>query len=181
MEENNRQGIVFLVPNLRRFARCLLRNEFDADDLVFTVIEGAAVKGEPNDPDIDARLHFYKSVFRRFSTLLGSDTFEQNVIVWDFGLGGTGSRRSSKYPIAAKNLNNAFYSLELDYRSVLACVIVEGMTYAEAGAVLGLPVKEIESRLVVGRRRLLFLAAAMAKNSTNGSTSVGDEDLMEGC
>ncbi len=59
-----------------------------------------------------------------------------------------------------RRLRRALDGLDERYRSVIELAGVQGLSYAEVGAALGLPVKTVETRLYRARRRLRERLAA---------------------
>ena len=59
-----------------------------------------------------------------------------------------------------RRLREAMDGLEEHYRSVMELAGVQGLSYAEVGAALGLPVKTVETRLYRARRQLRERLAA---------------------
>jgi len=61
-----------------------------------------------------------------------------------------------------RRLRRAIDGLDERYRSVIELAGVQGMSYAEVGAALGLPVKTVETRLYRARRQLRERLAAQS-------------------
>jgi RNA polymerase sigma-70 factor, ECF subfamily len=147
------EQVVALLPRLRRFARSLSRNQHDADDLVQLAVEralrgaqqfheGASVAswlfGIMKNAWIDAcRAHA-----RRGEVPLPEDSGEHpavspvdtNANLW--------------------SVSEAMSKLPEDQRLAIALVLVEGMSYKEAAAVLEIPIGTLTSRLARGRSAL---------------------------
>ena len=152
------EGVVALLPRLRRFARALSGNQHDADDLTQAAVEralrgaqqfraGASLAswlfGIMKNAWIDDR----RARSRRGEVALPEDSGEHPAVSpvdTDFGLWSV-SEAMSKRPE--------------DQRLAVALVLVEGMSYKEAAAVLEIPIGTLTSRLARGRSAL---AAALA-------------------
>ncbi len=63
---------------------------------------------------------------------------------------------SDEIPLALghTDMGVAFMTLEPDLRAVMACTALDGLTNAEAGALLGVPVGTVKSRLSRARQQL---------------------------
>jgi RNA polymerase sigma-70 factor (ECF subfamily) len=152
------ERIVGLLPRLRRFARAMSHNQHDADDLVQAAVERA----------LRARDQFREGA---------------NLASWMFGimknawidLQRTRGRRgevalpedSGEHPAVSPvdtntslwAVSEAMNKLPEDQRLAIALVLVEGMSYKEAAAVLEIPIGTLTSRLARGRTAL---AAALS-------------------
>lgn len=153
--------LVALLPRLRRFARSLSRNQHDADDLVQLAMERA---------------------------LRGLDQFREgaNLASWLFGIvknawidtcRARGRRQevalpedSGEHPAVSAgdtdaelwSVSEAMSKLPEEQRLAVALVLVEGMSYKEAAAVLEIPIGTLTSRLARGRSALAAALSAEA-------------------
>ena len=153
--------LVALLPRLRRFARSLSRNQHDADDLVQVGVERA---------------------------LRSLDQFREgaNLASWLFGImknawidscRARGRRAevelpddSGQHPAVTPgdtdaglwSVSEAMSKLPEEQRLAVALVLVEGMSYKEAAALLEIPVGTLTSRLARGRTAL---AAALQEGT----------------
>jgi RNA polymerase sigma factor (sigma-70 family) len=145
--------LVASLPRLRRFARSLSRNQHDADDLVQVAVERALrgaqqfreganlaswLFGIMKNAWIDAR----RSQVRRAEVPLPEDSGEHPVV-------SPADTDASLWPVSA-----AMSKLPEDQRLAIALVLVEGMSYKEAAAVLEIPIGTLTSRLARGRSAL---------------------------
>ena len=145
--------IVALLPRLRRFARTLSRTQHDADDLVQTAIERAWrnlgqyrpgsslaswVFGIMKNAWIDNR----RSRGRRGEVPLPEDSGQHPAVT----------------PMDANtslwSVSEAMDKLPEEQRLAVALVLVEGMSYKDAAAVLDVPIGTLTSRLARGRTAL---------------------------
>jgi RNA polymerase sigma-70 factor, ECF subfamily len=151
--EDLRDRIIEVLPRLRRFARSLARNPQDADDLVQIAAERALARADQLRP-------------------------EHSVASWLFGIlrnawideGRSRRRRESLLqpeelaervgdPAAGSDpellcLQDALTRLPEDQRLAVALVLVEGLSYKEAAAIMSVPVGTLTSRLARGREAL---------------------------
>jgi len=147
------EGIVGLLPRLRRFARSLSRNQHDADDLVQLVVEralrnreqfraGASFAGWMFGIMKNAWIDDRRARGRRAEVALPEDTGEHPAVSPD----------DSNTNLWA--VSEALNQLPEEQRLAVALVLVEGMSYKEAAAVLEIPIGTLTSRLARGRTAL---------------------------
>jgi len=145
--------IVDILPRLRRFARSLSRNQHDADDLTQLVVERAL----RNRDQFRAGANFPAWMFgimknawiddrrartRRGEVALPEDSGEHPAITPDETDGTLWA------------VSEAMEKLPEEQRLAVALVLVEGMAYKEAAAVLEIPMGTLTSRLARGRMAL---------------------------
>jgi len=145
------EGIVGLLPRLRRFARSLSRNQHDADDLVQLVVEralrnreqfraGASFAGWMFGIMKNAWIDDRRARGRRAEVALPEDTGEHPAVIDD---------NANLWAVS-----EALNQLPEEQRLAVALVLVEGMSYKEAAAVLEIPIGTLTSRLARGRTAL---------------------------
>lgn len=157
-------GIVELLPRLRRFARNMTRDTADADDLVQTAIERALVaRGQwQADSRLDAWMYrivrncWIDEARRRGRQATRHAPPEAGERV------GVDPLPALEVRFERAALAYALWQLPDEQREAVALVLVEGLSYADAAAALDLPVGTLTSRLGRGRAALLahFGAAA---------------------
>lgn len=161
-----RQTLPAVLPRLRRFARTLLRDAADADDLTQIALERAlarAAQWRPPAAGADAQ------------------TVETAVRSWMFGIiknawidERRAAQRKRQLFTAAEDapepadhshvtqelrlsIDAAMQQLPEDQQLAVSLVLVEGMAYAEAAQILEIPVGTLTSRLSRGREALATL------------------------
>ena len=148
-----RHGLTELLPRLRRLARALAGQAADADDLVQVAVERALRHADQWRPD--ARLDSWVFGILRNAWLdeLRSRTRRAHVFVPEEAgehVGEAGvERHSDAMAVAA-----AMARLPDEQREVVALVLVEGMSYREASALIGVPMGTVTSRLARARAAL---------------------------
>jgi RNA polymerase sigma-70 factor (ECF subfamily) len=153
------EQIVELLPRLRRFARALARNAHDADDLVQIAVERALSRSRQLREDAplanwlfgilrNAWLDEARARARRDRLFAGQDLGEQ------VAAADTHSDLES--------LQQGLAQLPSEQREVIALVLVEGLSYREAAAVLEVPMGTVTSRLARGREALQRLLGSEA-------------------
>jgi RNA polymerase sigma-70 factor (ECF subfamily) len=148
-----RQGLTELLPRLRRLARALTGHVADADDLVQVALERALEHADQWRPE--ARLDTWvfgivRNAWR--DEMRARGRWQQVLAPEEAGVAvGVASveRHAEALSIAA-----AMAQLPEEQREVLALVLVEGLSYAEAAQALDVPVGTVTSRLARGRAAL---------------------------
>ena len=162
------RGLIDLLPRLRRFARALVRDSADADDLVQTSVERALQRRDQWRPG--TRLDSWMFTLMRHAWVdeTRSRTRRRRVfsppeagehVAGDDA--GTIERR-----LHAREVEAAMARLPEDQRLAVALVLVEGLSYREAADVLGTPIGTLTSRLVRGRQALM---AVLGEDAVPGS------------
>ena len=147
------ERLVALLPRLRRFARSLSRNQHDADDLVQAAVEKALrnleqfraganlaswMFGIMKNAWIDDR----RARGRRAEVALPEDSGEHPAVT------------PADTNVGLWSVSEAMDKLPEDQRLAVALVLVEGMSYKEAAAVLEIPIGTLTRRLARGRTAL---------------------------
>jgi RNA polymerase sigma factor (sigma-70 family) len=156
MTQEEEDLIELEIPSLRRYARALVHDPGEADDLVQDCLErvlsrwGQKRSGEPLRPWLFSIMHnhFVDQMRRKMrrGTMVALDDAPLPL------------RPRQEDDLAARDLLRLLQNLPSDYRSVLLLVGVEEFSYAEAARILGCPEGTVMSRLHRGRalfRRLL--------------------------
>ena len=146
--------LIALLPRLRRFARALTRDGTDADDLVQTAVERALNRRDQWTTNTNLASWMYTLMKNawidetrargRRSAVMSPP--EQGKRVADAGAAD---------PLARTAVARAMATLPDDQRLAVALVLVEGLSYAEASVVMGVPAGTLTSRLVRGRMALM--------------------------
>jgi RNA polymerase sigma-70 factor (ECF subfamily) len=160
MDLRTRSEMLAALPRLRRFARGLVGNQHEADDLVQTACERAIRHFDGWEPG--ARLDSWMFrvlqtawIDRRRAQRVRNDYVETIAAVTNPVVGGEAQALAS---LTLGMVDAAMQLLPESQRAVLLLVCVEQLSYAEAAEVLGVPVGTVMSRLARGRlalRRLI--------------------------
>lgn len=148
-----------LLPRLRRFAGALARTAADADDLAQGAVERALRSQDQWQPGtrFDAWLFritrnlWIDTVRARGRAARHLAPEEAGLTVGIHPLADLEAR--SELAVLLQALNQ----LPDEQREVIALVTIEGLGYAEAAAVLDLPIGTVSSRMLRGRQALLVL------------------------
>ncbi|HYE44958.1 MAG TPA: RNA polymerase sigma factor [Caulobacter sp.] len=151
------RGIVELLPRLRRFARALAGHPADADDLCQIAVERALARREQWVPGTrldnwvmrivkNAWIDEARSRTRKGRLFEGPEAGER---VADGAVAAPAVRDD------AMAVSQAMARLPDDQRLAVALVLVEGLSYAEAGEVMETPPGTVASRVARGRMALM--------------------------
>jgi RNA polymerase sigma-70 factor (ECF subfamily) len=156
--ESVHDELVALLPRLRRFARNLTRNPQDADDVVQIALERALKKLDQwrSDARLDswmfkivrnAWIDEVRSRGRRDRIFLPAEAGEH--------VGDATVDREAEL----MSVQSAMARLPEEQRTAVSLVLVEGLPYKEAAAVLDSPIGTLTSRLARGREALQAMLA----------------------
>jgi RNA polymerase sigma-70 factor (ECF subfamily) len=169
-DENRRAALVDALPRLRRFARSLVGNRHDADDLVQATVERALERGMPKEEDVpkwlfrvcknlwidELRAGAVRAAAARRPELAEEPTVSGEAVA----IG----------ELTLREVDRAMASLPDEQRLVLSLVAVEGMAYREAAEILDVPIGTVMSRL--SRARAVLAARFAELETPNDSESV---------
>lgn len=157
--EGFEDGLIALLPRLRRFAHGLSGNAADADDLAQIAVERALRARSQWQPGTrldswlyritrNAWIDTARARGRQAKVMLPAEAGEQV---------GEDPRPGLEAKLDLATIMRAMTRLPDEQREVIALVLIEGLGYREAAAVLDIPVGTLSSRLVRGRTALLAL------------------------
>nr|WP_306673724.1 sigma-70 family RNA polymerase sigma factor [Tahibacter caeni] len=140
------------MPRLHRFARSLAGDD-GADDLLQSALERALRRWDSRREEGDLQAWLFAIVYRRFVDEYQRAARWQRVRAL-FGLQQETAAPSAERIHGSRALLAEFRRLPHEQRALLLLISVEGLSYAEAAAALGLPVGTVMSRLSRARERL---------------------------
>ena len=155
------EQIVQLLPRLRRFARSLVNNVQDADDLVQLAIERALSRSEQLRPDAQLSSWMFGILRNAWIDESRSRGRRSRVFVPE-ELGENVADPTASGQADALSVQDAMGRLPIEQREVVGLVLVEGLSYKEAAEIIGVPVGTITSRLARGRDSLQSMLGALA-------------------
>jgi RNA polymerase sigma-70 factor (ECF subfamily) len=154
--------IAALLPRLRRFARSIVYNRDDADDLVQIAVErglGRSAQWEPGTRLDSWMFRIMKNAWidevrsrMRRDALFAPEEAGEHV--------GDGFAEAHQQRMA---IEKAVSMLSDEHRMVIALVLVDGLPYKEAAEVLEIPMGTLTSRLVRARAALQELLSDQAR------------------
>ena len=155
MNREFEDGVLALLPRLRRFAVSLSRDAADGDDLCQMTIERAL-----NARDQWTRGSRLDSWMYRIMRNIGVDEVRararrgQTFVTEDAGL-EVGAPGDQETRVELSNVDRAMARLPDEQREAIALVMVEGFAYKEAAEIMGCPIGTLTSRLIRGREALM--------------------------
>ncbi|NIX75861.1 sigma-70 family RNA polymerase sigma factor [Microvirga sp. c23x22] len=150
-----------LVPALRRYARALMRDRSDADDLVQDCLERAIGRWYQRRNEEDPRAWMFTILHNLAMTRLRRQVQRPaHVSIEDVDEASLSCTAPQEDRLRYRDLLSALTELPEEQRTVLLLVTVEDLSYADAAQVLDIPIGTIMSRLSRARERLTRLMSA---------------------
>lgn len=149
--------LIVLLPRLRRFARSLTPQAADADDLCQAAVERALKSRDQWQPGTRLDSWMYRIVRNLWiDTKRVSMRRGPHDVIDDAALQvADDSHARMEGQMALNDVDRAMDRLPNEQREAIALVLVEGLAYKEAAAVLDIPMGTLTSRLVRGREALM--------------------------
>lgn len=152
-----REGIIELLPRLRRFALVLTANSAEADDLSQASIERALKKAHTYNDDYKLETWIYKIMQNMWIDQKRKDTRRGVHMDIDEAAGITGEdgRKTLETNDLLGKVRSIIGDLPEDQRLVVGLVLVDGQSYKDAADILGTPIGTVMSRLSRAREKIL--------------------------
>lgn len=147
-------NIVDLLVPLRRYARSLTRDTLRADDLVHDTLVRALETGQSLRPDTNLRTWMMTVLHNVFIDDQRRRHVESRHAEALVRMGDDAVPPAQEGQVRLAQIRRAFGTLPEEQRAALHLVTIEGMAYADAAAVLGIPIGTLMSRLGRGRAAL---------------------------
>jgi RNA polymerase sigma factor (sigma-70 family) len=176
-DKSKRPEIVDLLVPLRRYARSLTRDALRADDLVHdTLVRALEAQGNlrPNTNLRTWMMTVLHNVFIDDQRRKRVETRHADVLVQ---MSDESVPPAQEGQVRLAQIREAFLTLPEEQRAALHLVTLEGMAYADAAAVLGIPIGTLMSRLGRGRAALRAYeengprTAATGRNEADGAAA----------
>lgn len=155
-----RSILISYVPVLRRYARGLVHNKSDADDLVQDCLVRALSKMHLFEPGTNLKAWLLSIVHNIFldGTRKAKRTrdFATAVTSMDQGNGNV-TRPNQFHRIELMDISKALAALPAAQRSTLLLIALQGLSYEETAKITGVPVGTVRSRLSRGRSALTVM------------------------
>lgn len=169
METDLRGSLAALLPRLRRFGLALTGTVAEADDLVQTTCERVLRRGEQlrDHTRLDAWIYgimrnLWVDEIRARRVRRHDDMEAAADVIGDDG------EQVVEGTLTLKAVRQALAQLPAEQRAVLVLVCIDGLRYAEAAAILRIPVGTVMSRLARARQDL---RARMNLSSVRATTA----------
>jgi len=152
---SRREAVAAEIPRLRRYARALLGDDGEADDLIQDTLERALARLQQWRDGDSPR----KWLFSILHNLHVDGLRRKSRRPPHVGLDSLGMDQSAPAADGAsgRDLDRAVQLLSVEQRQVVLLVGLEGLSYAETAYVLEIPIGTVMSRLARGRDRLRTL------------------------
>lgn len=156
--------LLAILPRLRRFAASLSRDRADGDDLCQAALERALKARDQWQPGTRLDSWIYRIMRNLWidearARQRAARTFAPEEAGEHVGHAGDHDIETHMH---LSDVDRAMQALPDEQREAIALVLVEGLSYKEAAAVLGVPMGTLTSRLVRGRRALIELMGEAA-------------------
>jgi RNA polymerase sigma-70 factor (ECF subfamily) len=152
---SDRGDIVDLIVPMRRYARALTRDMPRADDLVHDALVRALEAGPPTRPGTNLRTWMMTVLHNVFVDDQRRKRVEARHAEAAAQIEeGAAAPPAQEGQVRLAQIRQAFQALPEEQRAALHLVTLEGMAYAEAASVLGIPIGTLMSRLGRGRAAL---------------------------
>lgn len=151
---DRRHAIAAEVPRLRRYARALVRDATEADDLVHDCVVRALSRLSSWREDVSPRRWLFTILHNlHVDRLRARARRPMHFPLEDVPVAAAGTYRPSEDATLGE-IDRALQALPEEQRQCVLLVGLEGLTYGETAEVLGTPVGTVMSRLARGRERL---------------------------
>jgi len=151
--ESIQEQIVALLPRLRRFARNLVRDPHDADDMVQIAVERALKRLDQWHRDARLDSWLFKIVRNAWIDEVRSRGRQARIFMPEEAGEQVGVALMDQ-EIDRLSTEAAMARLPEDQRLAVGLVLVEGLSYKDAAEVLEVPIGTLTSRLARGREAL---------------------------
>lgn len=151
-----RTELAALLPRLRRFARLLTQHREDADDLVQQAVERALRHLDQWTPGTRLDSWLYRIMKNAWIDEVRARGRRGALLLPEEAGAHVGVSPMEAHTDAMA-VQQAMARLNEDQRLVVALVLVEGLPYKEAAAVLDIPIGTLTSRLARAREALQAL------------------------
>jgi RNA polymerase sigma-70 factor (ECF subfamily) len=154
MDVQQARDLEALIPNLRRYARVLVRDPDRADDMVQDCLERAISRHHLFSPGTNLRAWLFTILVNLVRSDARRDKARGTVVTIDDYRQLISSPAAQDDALRMRDLRRAFSRLAAPFQEVLILVTLEGLSYEEAAEVIGVPVGTVRSRLFRAREQI---------------------------
>ena len=170
-----RFDVVGQLGSLRRYARSLTRDSADAEDLVHDALVRAYERRGSFRTGGNLRAWLFSIMHNAFIDKLRARRSEAGRIEQAGHLADDSMPPSQDHSVRLAQVREAFLSLPDEQRSALHLVAIEGLSYAEAAEIAGVPLGTLMSRIGRARAALRELEEGAPTRGRNHLRIVGGE------
>lgn len=153
--ESFEDGVLALLPRLRRFAAGLARDPADGDDLCQATVARALDRRSLWQPGTRLDSWMYRMMRNIWIDEQRARARRGETFVAEEAGAAVGSGGGQEEAVQLGDIDRALRRLPDEQREAVLLVMVEGYSYKEAAEIVGCPVGTLNSRLVRGRDALL--------------------------
>lgn len=147
-----KQDMLALLPDLRAFARVLVRRHADADDLVQDAVLRMWQAQDRFEPGTNLRAWAFTILRNRFyNAFIPRRSFES---VDDVAPHLIATPALQEREAEGRDVRRALHRLDPKLREVLALTVGSGLNHEEAARIMGCPIGTVKSRAFRARREL---------------------------
>jgi RNA polymerase sigma-70 factor (ECF subfamily) len=145
------------LPGLRRYARALVRDVVEADDLVQECLTRALAKLHLWRDGTNLRAWLFTILHNQYVNRVRRGIRTGITVELDDTWPPLSRPATQEKRLELRDLDRALGQLPAEQRTVILLVGLEGMPYCDAAAALGIPIGTVRSRLSRGRTALRAL------------------------
>ena len=164
------QQIEAEIPALRRYARALVRDAMGADDLVQDCLTRALAKLHLWSEGTDLRAWLFTILHNQYVNHVRRSIRTGPTVEFGETDSTCCQLANQEASLELRDLDRALGRLPEEQRAVILLVGLEGMSYVDAAAVLGIPAGTVRSRLSRGREALRDLMGLEPRQSVRQET-----------
>ena len=158
------RDLLAILPRLRRFAASLSHDRADGDDLCQAALEKGLRARDQWQPGTRLDSWMYRIMRNLWidegrARQRAARTFAPEEAGADVGYAGD---KAVEQAMTLSDVDRAMQALPPEQCEAIALVLVEGLSYKEAAAILNIPMGTLTSRLVRGRGALIELLGEAA-------------------
>lgn len=162
--DERRAAILGEIPRLRRYARALVRDRDGADDLVQDCLERALERIDNWRTGESPRKWLFTIMHHLFIDQTRKTKRRAEVVMLTLeDSEALASPAHQTETAASREILEALQAVSPDRRAAMLLVAIEGLSYAEAANVLGVPAGTLMSRIARGREELRGLLEDAAR------------------
>ena len=175
MSSDPRQGIVELLPRLRRFAYALTSDPDKGDDLVQEGCLRAFARLDQWQPGTRLDSWMFRIIHNIWIDQKRALKVRGTQVNLDDApeLTGSDGRDETEHRLTLNRVLESMDRLPAEHRELIALISIEGVSYQEAAAILDIPLGTVTSRLVRARRALHAMAIEGVKGTRSSSPEGG--------
>lgn len=167
------------IPRLRRYARALLRNSDQADDLVQETLRRGLDRIHQYRPGTDFRAWLFTIMHNNYVNAVRRSARRRDAIVVEKA--PLASPAPQLHKLELQDLENAIARLSEEQRVTLLLVSLEGLTYEEVAQICEIPIGTVRSRLNRAREELRRMTEYGSAQRATGSqlARLGEADAVK--